>query len=341
MVPFRHNVSPAIRAALLLAVGVLCLPQWAHAQAPAQKENRLDPARFGFSLEGESSYRQYVKDNHVFQELIHTRFHMVDVDKALIPGSTARYYSPVLIRERVENVYLLGAEGRRSKITLTAWHAKGGELGQYTQKLWEFGDEADEGEMDTWGKIYVSSKYGCCGQENLMRSYDLLSGRLMFAHSVPVLDFRVRADTNARSVLDRKISYIGVRAPMHGDKKEGCHTGNLSHERKHIGAVALASFPRGRFGKVLDCVFIKVADFEPFSSPVVSMRGLTMGADWRTGPEGDLTLRLKGTPEPASAGDFAVMLDYGGGWTVTLPVENDRFAIKKAVLGKGQLSVER
>lgn len=216
-------------------------------------------------------------------------------------------YTDGLLAQKVEIISVSGKDGVSPKIEVTAW---AGGKAKYDTKIWTINDCADSGWQS--GDFYWTSKYGGSNAENLLRAYNLKTGKYLFSFTTaPVsVDIYIPKD-----VIKRNIAYLSKK----GVDSE-CRKNDLP--RNAIGALTLSDGD-----KQIDRVVLLSDDENLTQSPKILLVN-----DRES--KGVSNLSIWGPADFVNKGDivkgFSVKISFVNGKEVVIPVNNDKFDIQKA-----------
>jgi hypothetical protein len=224
----------------------------------------------------------------------------------------------MLYEQRIASEQPLNAEGPMSELTVTA-RSRGAQ--GYGEVLWTIHDNGNAGEA--MGDYYRTTLYGCCGGENVYRSYLAWTGKLAFTATADPI-FAEIPNTPTR----RAFAWLSANA-MDGFDRERFPQG--------AGMVAIVDGD-----KTIDRVLFEATDegsdfgFTPkltFVDPT--------GAHAMNGDEFDLWA-ADGNPDPAGVTGIELVADWDwqAGAVAKLPLVAGRFDLEHAVLPQG-LTVRR
>lgn len=274
--------------------GIHKLP-WTHHHDAPQLNTTGSPTVSSFSTKLESS----AVEEPGRQTVINASFAFTSLYTA-----EQRTFTTVLISQRIESTTRSGVEGADSHLEATAWITG---RRSYDTKLWVIKDSADRGEE--WGDFYRTTKYGCCGAENIYRAFNLRTGTHVFSFSAEPVFIDVPNTT-----IKRSISYISANAADDGPTPS-----------KAIGLLTLSSNEAQ-----IDRILIESDDRELAFSPQVSALD---------GKEAKGASRLSlwpssGENKPEAVRGFSAKLSFYDGMEAVIPVSEDRFALQNATLPK-------
>ncbi len=218
-------------------------------------------------------------------------------------------YTDGLIAQRIESTVVSGKGNANPKFEATAWI---GGKNKYDTKLWTIDDCAESG----WqaGDFYVTSKYGMDGEANILRAYNLSTGKYAFSFTTdPVsVDIAIPKDN-----IKRYIAYLSrVR------KDSECRKNEVPANA--IGALTLSD------GKAqMDRIVLQSADEDLLLTPKVSLvndkdpKGASKMSIWGPADFANKSEAVKG---------FSVKVVFQDGKEAIIPVINDKFDIQKATV---------
>lgn len=219
----------------------------------------------------------------------------------------------VLLEQVFTSQYRTDTEGMPSSLTVTAW--KSGKS-RYDTKLWSFTDNGNEGEIFRYGELYSSTEHGCCASENVVRIYDLRTGRLAATSTVKPGVVEV-PNTPVRRIVAFH-SMAGTTQPA-----------EAASQPRLLGVLTLSA--RGEELHRVAVIDAGKEDREWFSPELVlKVDGPKNDGDTDT----DITLwAAEKNPVPANIGGFRVELTwYDGGGVARIPVAKDDFDLARATV---------
>ncbi len=213
----------------------------------------------------------------------------------------------LLLAERLVSTSHSDAEERESELAVTAWVSA---KGRFDAKAWAFTDAADDGIAKDEREMFVATKHGCCGGEDVHDWYSLRTGR----QAATATGEGVAFVTIPNTPTARIVAYHGVngqRPPqtpspipqLLGVLTLGSHDGPL-HRVALIAAGVDAWTPEVR---------LQVAGKKEESASV------------------DLWAADK-NPAASGIGGFRVKLTYEGRAVLSIPVVRDDFDLAHAVV---------
>lgn len=215
----------------------------------------------------------------------------------------------VLISRRIKSTSISGKEGTNSNIETTAW-ITGKE--KFDTKLWSIKDSADDG--NRWKDFYKTTKYGCCGTENIHRAFDIKTGKHAFSFTTDPVFVDI-----PNTQIKRDISYISVMA-----------TEGFEYRKKYPNGVGTLTISAGNSSIDRIIIETKNKDLELMWSPKLSLIN-----DKELKGTSDLSLwQSNGVSTSEAVKAFSVKLFFYEGMKIIIPVNGDRFDIQKIVLPK-------
>ncbi len=254
-------------------------------------------ASAAFTMKSESS----ASESPGRQTIVNTSFAFSSLYNA-----EQKNFTSMIISQRIESTTRSGVEGADSHLEAIAWIT--GKT-MYDTKLWVIRDRADRGEE--WGDFYRTTKYGCCGAEQLHRVFNLRTGRYIFSFTTEPAFIDVPNTT-----IKRNISYVSANAAS--DDKNPVPSGG-------IGVLTLSSNDSR-----IDCILLESEDGELAWSPKLSLidkkevKGASRLSLWHSNREN----------KAEAVRGFSVKLFFYDGMEAIIPVSGDRFDIQKASLPK-------
>lgn len=213
-----------------------------------------------------------------------------------------------LLAERLVSTSHSDAESTESQLTVTAW-LSGKE--RFDEQAWTFTDAADDGAVRDERELFVTTKHGCCGGEDVHGWYSLRTGRLEATSTGEGVAFVAIPNT----ATERVIAFHGVngqRPPLGGSSIP-----NL------LGVLTLGSQdgPAHRLA-------VAAAGVEAWTP---RLRLVGAGKNQGEGQSLDLWAADK-NPAPSGIAGFRIELTFEGGGVLTVPVERDDFDLAHAAV---------
>jgi len=233
------------------------------------------------------------------QTIVNTSFAFVSLYNA-----EQKNFTNMLISQRIESTNHSGVEGADSHLEAIAWIT--GKT-TYDTKLWVIKDSGERGEE--LGDFYRTTKYGCCGAEQLHRAYNLKTGQYIFSFTAEPAFIDV-----PNTSIKRNISYVSANAASDGPVPSG-----------GIGALTLSSNDSR-----IDSILLESDDGELAWSPKLllvdkkEVQGASRLSLWHSNREN----------KAEAVGGFSVKLFFDDGMVAIIPVNGDKFDIQKASLPK-------
>jgi hypothetical protein len=212
-------------------------------------------------------------------------------------------FEDVLLSQRFEGIQREGQEGNEGLVEVTAWRS-GKE--KYDTRIWTISDPSDDGHP--WGNFYETTKGGCCGDEDLHKFFNLRTGKHIATFTTDPALVEI-PNTPIRRIL----AYASAHAAIDVD--------SLSKVKGAIGTLTFGSND-GPFDKVFF-----------FSNQLAWSPHILLITD--KDPKGVTHLQLwssKGINSSAAVKGFKVKLVFEDNLEAIIPIENDRFALQKAVV---------
>lgn len=258
-----------------------------------------------FTLKSESSVSEQFDKRGIVRTTINTSFSFT---KLYI--SQEDKFEDVLISKKIKRTLISGREGADSHIEVVAW-IKG--KSKYDTKMWTINDCADSGGLLL--DFYKTTKYGCCGAEDIQRAFNIKTGKYVFSFTV---DPVVAEIIIPKDRIERYIAYLSANAT---DTK--CTKNNLPDSA--IGSLTLTDG-----GTQIDRILIESNDKELNWSPKISLvnnkevKGVSKLSIWPKVYSG----------KSGAVKDFSVKLFYYDGMEAIIPIKNDKFDISNSLLPK-------
>jgi hypothetical protein len=290
------------------AVTCLALGLWVASSMASESNSPQNPPT---EIKLESSFSESLSRDGVVQTVVNTTF----VPTSLYSPQKKDHIS-ALLTQRFENTSLSGRERGRSKLEVIAWISG---KRKYDTKLWTINDCAETGTL--LHDFYQTTEYGCCGAESLHHAYSLKTGKYRFSYTADPVSVDISFLGNPHdNGLRRRITYISG-----GTQESACH--NVALPKTAIGILTLSDAVSDDSTQ-LDRIVLESDDRELAWSPKVSVLS-------KENPNGaDHTLVMyKDYINPAVAvKGFSVKAFYFRGMEVIVPIVNDKFDIKGAIL---------
>jgi hypothetical protein len=219
----------------------------------------------------------------------------------------------VLYEQRIASEQPLDAEGPSSELTVTA---RSGGVSGYGDVLWTIHDDGNAGEAQ--GDYYRTTVYGCCGGENLVRSYWAWTGKLAFAATADPVFAEI-----PNTPVVRAFAWLSANA-MEGFDREQFPQG--------VGLVTITDGD-----KTIDRVLIEAKDENGDYgwAPKLTLADPT-GTRAMNGDSFELWA-ADGNPDPAGVTGIELVADWDwqAGAVARVPVVAGRFDLEHAVLPAG------
>ncbi len=213
----------------------------------------------------------------------------------------------LLLAELLVSTSHSDAEESESTLAVTAWVSG---KGRFDEKAWAFADAADDGATQDEREMFVATKHGCCGGEDVHDWYSLRTGRQAATSTGDGVAFVAIPNTPTARI----VAYHGANGqrPPQGPRPIpqllgvltlGSHDGPL-----HRVAVAAAGVDAWT-----PAVRLQVAGKKEESASLD-----LWAADQK--------------PAASGIGGFRIRLTYEGRGVVSIPVERDDFDLAHAVV---------
>jgi hypothetical protein len=265
----------------------------------------LAAAPGGVKREATSSAETWkTKDGRRMTHTVNRSFTFAEIHPERYGGST------LLLEETFDRLLDSGAEGEKSTAEVSASSLSG-------KAVWKLRTAGSAGEA-LEGNLYRIDRPGCCGARDLSVFFSLLDGKELFDSDTPILGIEV-----PNSALRRFVGYHDLMAasPVRESEKNSRVIGALSYGSDRAPAkrvLVLASRPKADENGAVKKITIVSAGKE-----IEEDRFDLWSADKSTDPAriGGFSIRARAFTEPDLLFE--------------IPVEGDRLAIDKAILGNG------
>ena len=229
-----------------------------------------------------------------------------------------RYHwmSDTLIRERVDLMYISGAEDNRSRLTAEAVLTSSQNT---SEALWNFSEIADRGEE--WSGFYRTTEDGCCGTAPLYRLHRWSDGKQIMVHNFGVEEFNLSAPS-MRSWKDRR--FVGVLCDIPDDQL------GVPEDSLLLAKVYYASLD-----SLLQSVNIRVTDRSVFSRhyywpDTVYVSDLDNILETvRSHPDSFRVTLNNPLVKPAGADQSIVIGTFQDGHVIVIPIKNDELLLER------------
>lgn len=261
-----------------------------------------------FVRKAESSVSEGIGPQGPFKTVVNTVF-AVDI----LSDPKRKGISDVLITQRIESTIRSGVAGADSNLEAVAW-ING--LDKYDTKLWVIKDRADAGAR--WGDFYRTTKYGCCGAENVYRAFSYITGKYAFSFTTEPVFVDI-----PNTPIKRDISYLSAKAAS-----------DYEYRKQYPRAVGMLTISAD--DSTIDQIIVETEDKELEWSPKLSL----IDAEEAKGTSRLSLWRSNGVSKTEAVKAFSVKLFFYDGMEIIVPVNGDRFDIQKSVLPKS-VSIRR
>lgn len=220
-------------------------------------------------------------------------------------------FTDTLISLKIANTAYSGRGAANPKLEASAW-VDG--KSKYDTKLWTINDCADSGWQS--GDFYWTSKYGFDGTDNLLRAYNIRTGKYSFSFTAEPASVNIAVPNNS---IKRYFSYLAKLT-----KESECRKNQLPD-----GAIGSLTLSDG--DDQLDrIVFEADNNFLAQNTKVLlindkEIKGTSNLSVWGPADYGKPSDTVKG---------FSVKVVFRDGMEATVPVSNDKFDIQHAALPK-------
>jgi hypothetical protein len=228
-----------------------------------------------------------------------------EVVRVLLPPR--REAVDMLLAERLVSTSHSDAESSESKLAATGWLSG---KGRFDQQAWTFTAEADEGAVHGEHDMFMTTRHGCCGGEDVHDWYSLRTGRLAASATGDGTAFAAIPNTPTERIL----AYHGANG-----QRPPQTPGPIANL---LGVLTLGSHdgPRHR-------VAVTAAGVDAWTP---QLRLQTVGGKEETASL-DLWAAAK-NPAQSGISGFLVKLTFEDHGTLAIPVERDDFDLAHAVL---------
>ncbi len=220
-------------------------------------------------------------------------------------------FTDSLIALRIANTAYSGRGAANPKLEATAW-VDG--KSKYDTKLWTINDCADAGWQS--GDFYWTSKYGFDGTDNLLRAYNIRTGKYAFSFTSEPATVSIAVPNNS---IKRYVSYLAKLT-----KESACRKNELPD-----GAIGSLTISNG--DAQLDSIIFETGD-----NYLVQSTKITLVNDKEV--KGTSNLSIWGPADFGNPSDivkgFSVKVLFRDGMEATIPVNNDKFDLSRASLPK-------
>ena len=213
----------------------------------------------------------------------------------------------LLLAERLVSTSHSDAEESESALAVTAWVSA---KGRFDEKAWAFTDAADDGATRDEREMFVATKHGCCGGEDVHDWYSLRTGRQAATATGEGVAFVAIPNTPTARI----VAYHGVngqRPPR-----------TPSPIPRLLGVLTL-----GSHDGPLHRVALAAAGVDAWTPEV----RLQLAGKKEASASLDLWAADK-NPAASGIGGFRIRLTYEGRAVVSIPVERDDFDLAHAVV---------
>lgn len=255
-----------------------------------------------FVRKSESSISESAGKEGVIKTVVNSTF---AVDTIYNPIN--KKFLDVLISQKLTSIFIPGRESADSTVEVVAWISG---KNRYDTKLWAIKAGADEG--GKWGDFYRTINYGCCGAETAYNAFDFKTGKHAFSYTAEPVFVDI-----PNTPIKRNISYVSSNA-----------ISDYIYAKQYPRGVGVLTISAD--GTVIDQVIFETDDKELAWSPKLSLTDANE-------PKGVSSLSLwhaDGIGKADLVKAFSVKLFFYDGMEIIVPVNSDRFDLKKSALPK-------
>jgi hypothetical protein len=220
---------------------------------------------------------------------------------------TPRNAEDVLLAQLLVSTSHSDAEATESQLTVTAWASA---RGRFDEKIWTISDAADDGAVRDEHELFMTTKHGCCGAEDVHGWYSLRTGKLEATSTAEGVAFVAIPNTATERIVAVH-GYNGQRPPQ------------LRRPIPNLLAVLTLGSQDGPVHRLA----ITAAGVEAWTPQV----RLQAAGKKEESASLDLWPADK-NPAPSGISAFRIHLTFEGGGVVSIPVERDDFDLAHAAV---------